>query len=271
MRGWKFLKILKKILKEAEGSFELILSNEFNDSKNKFEIEDAITLAFFEDMVRKTDSLVTLIDGEKLVSMDIISRSIFESYVYLKLILKNDRRLYARSYIASQKASELSLYNSLIAENKDGMKIRSLIGKQLKDIKRDLNFEGDEQSNKIQSQFSDVYDKRNVKQKWYNLDNKTKNLEQLCRKLDMFPEYELVYRMLSSEVHSSDVLKRLRFESNQIYVQCGFTTDSDMNIAIVKMFLLEAITDLYTFSNLKKELKTFNLLVTLSHRLSKNK
>lgn len=264
------MRILKIILKEAEGSLELIFSKTFSKKNKKFEIEDAVTLGFFEDMVRKIDSLITLLDAGKLVSIDLITRSVFESYVYLKLLLLKDRRLYAKSYVAAQKMKEFSMFNSLIAENKDGVKIRKLLGKRIEEIKRDINFEAEEKLNKIQLHFSDVFEKRGKNQNWYNLDNKTKNFEQLCRKLDLFSEYELVYRILSSEVHSMDVMKRWRFEPNQVYVLDGYT-NSDMNISTVKMFLLEAINDLYTFYGLKKELKELNVLLSLNYRLSRGK
>lgn len=264
------MRILKILLKEADGSLEMIFSKAFSKKNRKFEIEDAVILGFFEDMVRKIDSLISLLDAEKLVSIDLITRSIFESYVYLKLLLLKDRRLYAKSYIASQKMKEFSMFNSLIAENKDGVKIRKLLGKRIEEIKRDIKFEAEEKLNKVQLQFSDVFEKRGKNQNWYNLDSKTKNFEQLCRKLDLFAEYELVYRILSSEVHSMDVMKRWRFEPNQVYVLEGFT-NSEMNISTVKKFLLEAINDLYTFYGLMKELKDFNVLLSLNYRLSKSK
>jgi hypothetical protein len=70
------------------------------------------------------------------------------------------------------------------------------------------------------------------------------DFEQLCRKLNLYEEYELVFRILSSEVHSMDVLKRWHFEPNKIYI-FDIYINNDMNISIVKYFLLDAINDLY--------------------------
>ncbi|WP_042142807.1 DUF5677 domain-containing protein [Paucisalibacillus sp. EB02] len=264
------MKILKKILKEAEGSLELVFDKAFSKINKELEIEDAVTLGFFEDMVRKIDSFTTLAEKEKSSSIDLITRSILESYVYLKLLFLRERRLYARSYMATQKLRELSMYNKITSDNKNGKKIRELLGKGIDDIKKATNFGATEEKLKdLKEQFSDVFERRRENQKWYNLDGKTKNFEQLCIKLDMFAEYELAYRILSNEVHSMDIMKRWHFEKNQVFVLEGYK-NNDMNVSIVSKLLLEALNELYNLYGLNKELIRFKTILAINYRLSKN-
>ncbi|MEK5392342.1 MULTISPECIES: hypothetical protein [Heyndrickxia] len=51
------MKLLKKLLKEAEGSSELIFRKVFHDEKSKFDVYDGVIKGFFEDMIKKTEGI----------------------------------------------------------------------------------------------------------------------------------------------------------------------------------------------------------------------
>ncbi|WP_213810247.1 hypothetical protein [Jeotgalicoccus sp. WY2] len=51
------MKIFKFILRESEKTLENIFEKHFKSANKNFEIEDAITLGFYEDIVRKADAL----------------------------------------------------------------------------------------------------------------------------------------------------------------------------------------------------------------------
>ena len=262
------MKIFRFILRESEKTLENIFDKHFKSSNKKFEIEDAITLGFYEDIVRKVDALKILLDANKLVSIDSITRDIFESYVYFKLLLTNERRLYAKSYMAAKEISELTMYNKLIEDNKNGRKLRELLNTSIERVNKDIGFNSEEKLKRISNIYTEVFEKRRKNQKWYNLDSKTQNLEQLCNKLDLFAEYNLVYRLLSAEVHASDVMKRWKFEPNQVSVFEAID-NKDMNIKMINLFLLDATRELYSFYGLKKELRNFNTLLSINYNYSK--
>ena len=263
------MKILTRILNESEGALELIFDKHFHKRQIKLEIEDAVLLGFFEDMVRKADIVKLLIEEEKGTSIDIISRSLLESYVYFKLLLKKDRRLYAQSFWLARNIKGMEMMKKVLEKNRNGQKLRELLGRQLEDIERDMNIiKAIKKVSDLKNKYSNILNRRNEKQAWYNLDGKTRNFEQLCRKMNLYAEYELVYRILSNEVHSTNILDRWCFESNEVQV---YTDNKDirLNKSLIKMFLLEGVRELYEFYGLKKELNKFNIMLSINYKLSK--
>ncbi|WP_245829250.1 DUF5677 domain-containing protein [Salipaludibacillus agaradhaerens] len=267
--------MLKKTLKESNGAIQLIINNYFNPKNKILEVEDVVILAFFEDLTEKVESLRLLVEESKSASLDTILRSIFESYVYLKLLLKNDYMLYGRSYFAAKKINNLQMFHKTISQGKQGEAIRELLGDPtIEDLKRKANIEDAEDIDteiiKVKEDFSDVFKHRNEKQVWYNLDGKTANFEQLCNKkgIDMSAEYDLIYRSLSKEVHAKDVLNRWRFEKEQFSI-LEQPTDPRMHISMSNTFLLNTIDRLYPFYGLKSKLRKFRTFLGINYKLSK--
>ncbi|MBU5214936.1 DUF5677 domain-containing protein [Heyndrickxia oleronia] len=263
------MKLLKKLLKEATKSTELVFSKAFPDENSKFDIHDGVILGLFEDMIKKIESLVFLIDNEKFASTDSITRNIMENYVYLRTIFSNDYKLYTRSYFASIKLKETKDYKKIISQDKTGNEIRNKIGTSISDLKKLVDFENpDDRIQDIKDRYSDVFNLRKENQNWYNLDGKTKNFEQLCIKNNLIAEYELAYRILSKEVHAMDIFKRFDIYENLVHL-LEDSKDTKMLIAIVSKFLLDTIESLYQFYNLRDELKKFKTLLKLNYRYMK--
>ncbi|WP_213810248.1 DUF5677 domain-containing protein [Jeotgalicoccus sp. WY2] len=170
--------------------------------------------------------------------------------------------------MAANEISELTMYNNLIENNKNGRKLRELLNTNIERLNKDIGFNSEEKLKRINNLYTEVFEKRKNNQKWYNLDSKTKNLEQLCNKLDLFAEYNLVYRLLSAEVHASDVLKRWKFEPGQVSVFEAID-NKEMNIKITNLFLLDVIQELYSLYGLNKELRKFNTLLSINYNYSK--
>lgn len=102
-----------------------------------------------------------MLDANKLVSIDLITRGIFESYVYFKLLLTDERRLYAKSYMAATEISELKMYNNLIEDNKNGRKLRALLN-TIERLKKDIGFNSEERLKRINNVYTEVFEKEKI-------------------------------------------------------------------------------------------------------------
>lgn len=264
------MKLLKKLIKETDGMVPKIVEKSYKDKERAFDLPAAITLGLFEDMCNKVRSMITLIDNNRDASIDSTARSILENYFYLKLILSDQNEIYCRSYFLAKKYKELILYNSIKDKSLKGANIRKLIGITLEEIQHDTKKLGDPEKyfEKLKKDYQDVLKLRRVNTTWYNLDGKTKNIEQLCKKINKEVEYEVFYRILSQEVHSLDVLKRWEFEKDQVSLITNYQ-NKDMVVNSVGVFLLEIIRDIYDFYGLKKDLNNFNTNLRISYNLMK--
>ncbi|WP_163581136.1 DUF5677 domain-containing protein [Gracilibacillus saliphilus] len=260
------MKMLKKVLKEAHEAAPKVVEKAL---QNRIDIPEAVTLAFFEDMLKKIESFVFLIENDQDTSIDIVTRSVFENYIYLRLLLSKDNKILSRSYMLRKKYKEIKLYENIISSNKTGRKIRAFLPKlDVEKMKQIAKYGTPEHEiEKLKKEFSDVLEKRQLKHNWYDIYGNTKNIEQLCFKLEMHAEYELIYTSLSKEVHSMDIMKRWRIEGQNAYLLN--TTESDQfNSQVVSMFLLETIRNLYEFYNLRDDLKKFNTLIKINYQIS---
>ena len=263
------MKNLRKIYKQSEKAVEEILNEVILKKQLEFDIESAVILGVFEDIVRKVDSLILLIDENKTAGLDSITRSIFENHVYLKLFLSNESSLYTRSYYLAHELRKIKLYDTVIASNKPGNNIRSFLGRSLEGLQNDFNGRVPDKLN-LEKRFEDVLVKRKEKDNWYNLDGSTRTFEQLCRKLDQTAYYDLLYRILSNEVHATDALKRWVFEPGKLTL-LNQNQDNMLHINVASTVLLDSLRDLYDFYNLRNQLKNFNALIAINTRLKKNK
>ncbi|MFG6115561.1 DUF5677 domain-containing protein [Halobacillus sp. MO56] len=264
------MKFLNKAIDEASAAKEVIIKERFAQKEIVMDVQDVVTIAFIEDMAKKAETLKCLIEN-KSDYIDSISRSIFELSVYLKLLLSEHNKIYGRSYNAFVKYRGYKMYQSVIAENKTGRKIREWL-----DIDRDkfLNEspinELSEELEQLKKRYADVFELRNENQEWYNLDGKTRNFQQLCIKLGMQADYEIYYRLMSSEVHALDVMNRWKFDPNEISILENFK-DTNMHINMATTLLLNTIDAAYTFYGLKARLKTFRTLLSVNYGLEKRR
>lgn len=264
------MKMLKKAYKESEQALELIFNTYFQDESKEFDMHDSVRLGLFEDMSRKVKSLIDLIENGNTSSLDTITRSLLESSAYLRLLISKENEIYARSYYLSIKLKEIDMLNKITANNKVGRKIRALMKRSEKEIREELElFNIEEELIKLRESYADVLMKRKDKDSWYNLDGKTKNFEQLCIKLDMVAEYELLYRLLSKEVHSLNVTDMFVVKEGSVLVK-NSNDNQGLQIVLVNTLLLDGIEQIYNYYGLKEELKKFYTLLKVNYKYMKN-
>lgn len=140
------MKNLRRIFTEADGALEMLFKNVYTPNKKLLDIEDAVRLGFFEDIVQKVDSLIALIEIDKVTGLDTITRSIMESHVYLKFLTSNKSQLYGRSYLAAQNVKNLKTYELLTARGQRGSKLRSFLNTSIDNLNKNFKIENTGQS-----------------------------------------------------------------------------------------------------------------------------
>ncbi|WP_301108392.1 DUF5677 domain-containing protein [Sporosarcina sp.] len=280
----KAINDLKYILRHTDRLSNDVIEEVFATEQKVLEFEDKAIICLFEDMLGKINSLLILIENNHYFSLQSITRSIFENFIYLSYILKEDTRIRGRSFALSARTDENKLYSLLTERGKVGRKVRSFIGMNESDIA--ATFDESKINFDIRlSVFSDVLMLRKEKSKWYDLNqNKSiTNIEQLCNELNLEGEYNLVYRMFSREVHSSDVMSlfdiqeiedlNLKEEKNDgsapayVHIKKQKIEDSLLPVLVSTRSLVEATKTIYSYYELNSKKVLFETNVRLKYRM----
>lgn len=68
------MKYLKKIFNKSDETVGYIIKEIYEKQQKEFGIQDAIILGSFEDLVKKVESLITLIEENKSAGLDLLTR-----------------------------------------------------------------------------------------------------------------------------------------------------------------------------------------------------
>jgi len=232
----------------------------------EFDIHDGVIIGLLEDILGKIKSLNILIEAKSLDSIDVVMRSAFEGYVYLSYILKTDTKQRARAYAYKNEIEEIKLFEKMTEKNKSGKKIRDFLGQTREDVLSYNPQVTPEYIKDLHNKYENLFSPKEMKKNWFDFDNKTKNIEQLCIKLEMEVEYNLIYRLFPKDVHSSRALSRLQVSEQKISVGT-FEKDSYLHKSLASLFLMEIARAVLTYYDLQNELKLFNMNVRLNHTL----
>lgn len=252
----------------TENTSSLIIEEYYGNEVGEFTIEGAVTIGLFEDMRDKIESIIKLIDSKHYPGIESISRGVVEIYFYMHVILSKEHSIYCRSYYVDQKLKDVKFFNKLLDKSPKGNNLRNLLNKNIKDIQEDKKKFGDpaEIKKDLLENYSDVFEKRKERDNWYNLDGRSNNLHDLCvNKLDKEAEYELIYRVLSSEIHAQGVLTNWEFKKNEAKLKTS-SNNYDMVINTIGLFFLEIIRRIYDFYGFTKELKDINTNLRINYK-----
>lgn len=257
--------MLKGLLREADKVVENILTQHYEAKNKEIEISDAVTLGVFEDLLKKGQALQLLIEKNMDAGIDSLARGMMENTVYLKILLSGDNKILGRSYYVANKRKELQLLKTMLAEDEIGKRIRSLMSTDLQSLKTRIGIGPDEKLEQLKTEYKDVFKLRSEGAEWYNLEGKARNFFELCKYFDMEPEYHILYRRFSDEVHAQDVMKRIKVFDGELVV-LSHTYGSDMQLSLANLFLVESIRNIYTFYGLKNPLRQFNALMKINYQ-----
>lgn len=259
--------MLKVVLRESDKTSGKVIEI-FNPevSNKEFDIHDGVILGLLENIIAKTKALVLLVESKNYDASDIIARAVFESHVYLKFILAENERDRARTYAYSSKLSDLKLLDRILEDSRVGKELREFLGKTKEEVETENSKALDEQERqRITDQYLSLLNATKTKTNWFDFDGKTTSFEILCGKMNMMKEYELLYRIFSKDVHSNRALSRIKAAENEIHIG-NFDVDPTLHISLVSLFLMESSRSVFTYYNLKKELRAFNAMLAVNHK-----
>ncbi|WBL16433.1 DUF5677 domain-containing protein [Sutcliffiella sp. NC1] len=258
---------LKKIQSEADKVFDNVVNGYFQKSGTvEFGYADASILGLLENLINHTKTLIVLIEKKHYDSLDIILRTVFENYVYLRYILETNTDLRAKSYVYSCKINEIRLHNSLIEDSLTGNKIRNFLNTPKHKVDNYI-FEGMNQDykNRVLSVYLNEIGMKRVEQKWYNIDGKTRNFKSLCNKLDLSVEYDIIYSILSAETHGKDAMAKFEFKDDHVSLIKNIKS-IEFYSSISGLYLMDSIENVYKYYKLTKDLKKFQTLLKINYK-----
>lgn len=247
---------LNTIINQADKIAGKIL-NKFEEEKVPFDIKDAVVIGLLEEMIGKSKSIKVLIENKQYDGLDAITRSILESYTYLKFILSEDTDRRAKAYFYYGKKDENSYYDQLLSKNQKGRRIQKYLNLDTKKIEEKLERDFyDDYKLRVLNRYIEVTGHEDMKRKWFNLDGKTNSIEILCNKNGLEVEYAVIYRMLSKDVHASRAYSRLKLEEDQVSVLLA-NPDNTLNKGLATTFLINSVDMILNYYKMKKDLIVF--------------
>lgn len=251
------MRILNTTIKQSDKIAGRILNKFEEDGQRVFDIKDAVIIGLLEEMIGKSKSIKVLLDNAQFDAIDSIARSILESYVYLKFILSGDTDRKAKAYFYSGKKSENTYYDQLISKDQKGKRIQKYLNLNKKEIIEKLEKDSyEDYKGRVQNRYIEAVGHENMKRKWFDLDGRTTSFEILCKNNGLEVEYEVIYRLLSKDVHSSRAYSRLKMEEGKVSVLFA-NADSTMNKSISISFLVDSVKMVLEHYNMKKDLAIF--------------
>lgn len=262
------LKLLKKLHDEAELVTQNVFSNYFdiNQPEKQFDVHDAAIIGLLEDMIGKTNSLILLLEHESFNGADSLTRMMMENFIYLKFILQKDTVNRARSYYFSLKVRQVKFYKQMIEQSVLGSELRKYLNLSVDKINEKFPKLADESIVEVLEQnYLNSLNHKDQRQKWYSIKKEINSFRALCGYLGFEKEYVLLYQSFSGEVHALEAANYFEFEEDMVMVQRK-EGEIATHVTIVSRFLLEVIKNVYSYYNLKDDLKKFNTSLKLNYK-----
>lgn len=211
---------IKRILFQSERYIESLLNRNF-DTDNKFSvIKDATILGIFISLIDKARSLNLLLENKYYAGNNTLLRSIFEEEIYLEYILKENTMNRTRAYIASSKLKAQKMLKTASKTNALGNKIREVTNLEISDLEKIFSQVPEENITNLEKEYLDLTGETNP-DKWYKEKNNVTSFRGVCEYLGVehLANYEILYRLLSQEVHGKNSNSYFTIQDNQLVVE----------------------------------------------------
>ena len=178
-----------------------------------------VPILFFRNILEIADAISILIKNSSVDPAKSLVRSLLENSFGLEYMLENDKKNRALSYNVWIAHKDLKFYDRLDTESQVGKQFSSEIkkDKHVQEVKsnKDLIELGKKNSQELLKlplyrKIEEEYQRTNAIRKnpnWFALFDGPKDVEQLAKRLNHHTLYEIIYRMLSDNVHATDLMK----------------------------------------------------------------
>ncbi|XCF05345.1 DUF5677 domain-containing protein [Tamlana crocina] len=178
-----------------------------------------VPILFFRNILELADAISILIKNSSIDPAKPLLRSLLENSFGLEYLLEDDKKNRALSYNVWIAHKDLKFFEKLNANSQVGKQFFNVIKKdkhvqEIKSNKELIEF-GKRNSEEllklsIYQKIEEEYQRTNAirkNPKWFALFDGPCDIEQLAKKLNHHTLYEVVYRMLSDNVHATDLMK----------------------------------------------------------------
>lgn len=218
------------IIRKQEEVFDLAIK----ELTKKYEVvPDYIVIAMllFRKIIEKLDAVFILIENQSEKAAESICRDLFENHLYFKFIVdpKGNQKQRARSYHYSYLQDQLHLVNTLLSKKEDGRQIRRFMGIENKDgdlkkmeeeRQKISNSLHREEFKNIELEWNYFVKRKNINHpKWYSLFKGPRNIRELATRCGHLPEYLTLYNILSTQVHTTNVLHQIENINGMAFIK----------------------------------------------------
>jgi hypothetical protein len=204
-----------------------------------------VLIAFLRHLIETLDAISILIQSSSLISCDILLRSIFETYLGLKFILKDQKERRAMFYIFCSMKERLMTNEELLDSNfqiiisaDHFMKNTPLLDKKEHEQEIQLLKQAIERDvyKSIKKEYEAQLKKTKHPPHWYSLFDGPKGIKGLCKDIEIPAIYKVLYGSLSKTVHGADLITRYTFPND------------DNAVSIYKLRSAKGINNTFTLS-----------------------
>lgn len=261
-------------LKELINDINMVLSGliiKYGEIVNELSTEDdrdnpfvdSVVVMFCRKIMEHIDAINILLSKSCFSQAEIILRTLMESIVSVKFILKEDTELRAASYYLYHHYEEMEKIKYLSSDDDEGKMMKKFVGEEKfnetairannkKDalqriINKDATFKivDDLRNKKIE-------DKQNKKGnkyvQWYEVVSKYKNFHQLMRYVGWDKYYESLYGGLSFEAHGYNAANSITVKDDGFYLNHIRSPKNGANsFNLTCTFSISALKDIYKY------------------------
>lgn len=271
------LRKVRAVLQESS-AVTVVLVGDYEKKKDVFDVHDGAIIALFETIVQKSEDIVFLLDNNKHASIESLVRVIFELHVYLLYILSDYTENRGAAYALNIKTDELDYFEKLIGDKKVNIKIRKFLKlnkeDEIKKVDKLVKEHSDSSTyekygENIRKRYKELFfwnDGTKKVNRWYNANGKINNFSDLCKYVDREVEYQLLYGLLSKDVHGKSALNALQIKSDELNI-IEIHSDPDLVLSVLGQCLLDSSREVLKYRKLNKELKNYNNKITTKFKI----
>lgn len=239
------------VLNACQKIFDRVIENQDRRKDDTLEAK-AIIFGFYNSLFEKIKDINVLYSNKRYNSIELLSRSFFEQYIYARFILKQDTNDRVKALILGYYINSFKDYDKAMTSMEksgkyelDGLSFNSF--RENIDTLASIEDSAVSTWEELKEKYIDSYEellrndqfkpKYNSSFRWYNLDGKTGNFRELVNKIGLDDaEYDIAYKIPSATVHGTDIVRNVKFDKKSgIIIYEG---ESDWIIPIKALLVL---------------------------------
>ncbi len=223
--------------------------------------QDLAFIQLIDSYASHYKSIEVLIKNNTYSSISIITRVLFEHYIYIKYLLEADTETRAKKFLFHARYERGKIYENIYLDNDRGSEIRKEFNLNYEEIQKFVK-----ETNYMQEKEEFIIEYKKIlqnKRNWYNHSGNINNFAKLCEYLNESILYEILYQSWSLDVHvrGNKNFNLKNIDSNNAYLELieYDTIETDLIIKSVQRLTIDIVRMIYEKYKMKNELALFNI------------